>query len=213
MNCDKKAMLLYAITDRAWVGEKSLYEQVEDALEGGATCIQLREKHLDYESFLEEAKEMAKLCHKYNVPLIINDNAQIAAEADADGVHVGQKDMKAADVRKIIGDKRILGVSARTVEQAKEAEENGADYLGVGAVFTTLTKSDAKPVEHSVVKQICETVDIPVVAIGGINDENILELKGTGVDGVALVSAVFASKDIKSECKKLRKLSEEMVRK
>lgn len=206
-------MLLYAVTDRSWVGKQTLYEQVESALKGGATCVQLREKELDEAAFLEEAVEMKKLCAKYGVPFIINDNVQIAMRCGADGVHVGQSDMAAGNVRKAVGDKMIVGVSAQTVEQALAAEKAGADYLGVGAVFPTSTKSDAREVSRQTLKDICAAVDIPVTAIGGINKDNIAELSGTGVDGVALVSAIFAAEDIEEECKILKKLSGKMVSK
>lgn len=206
-------MLLYAVTDRSWVGRQTLYEQVESALKGGATCVQLREKKLDEAAFLEEAVEMKKLCAKYGVPFIINDNVQIALKCGADGVHVGQSDMAAGNVRKAVGDKMIVGVSAQTVEQAIAAEKAGADYLGVGAVFPTSTKSDAREVSRQTLKDICTAVDIPVTAIGGINKGNMAELSGTGVDGVALVSAIFAAEDIEEECKILKKLSGKMVSK
>lgn len=211
MKCDKKLMLLYAITDRAWLNGKTVAMQVEEALKGGATCIQLREKELDDEMFLAEAFEIKALCHKYNVPLFINDNVEIAIKCGADGIHVGQHDMKASNVREKIGDSMILGVSAQTVEQAIEAEKSGADCLGVGAVFTTSTKLDADSVSHETLKAICNAVSIPVVAIGGIYKNNILELSGTGVDGVALISAIFSAEDIESECKELRLLSQKMV--
>ncbi len=206
-------MLLYAVTDRSWVGKQTLYEQVESALKGGATCVQLREKELDEAAFLEEAVEMKKLCSKYGVPFIINDNVQIALKCGADGVHVGQSDMAAGNVRKAVGDKMIVGVSAQTVEQALAAQAAGADYLGVGAVFPTSTKSDAREVSRQTLKDICAAVDIPVTAIGGINKGNMAELSGTGVDGVALVSAIFAAEDIEEECKILKKLSGKMVSK
>lgn len=192
----KKDLLLYAVTDRSWLGEETLYEQVEKALKGGATFVQLREKELDEEHFLEEAIALKELCHKYHVPFVINDNVTIAKEVDADGVHVGQSDMEADDVRKILGEDKILGVSAQTVEQAVLAEKMGADYLGVGAVFSTSTKKDASAISKERVKAICEAVHIPVIAIGGITADNILTLKGSGICGIAVVSAIFAAKDI-----------------
>lgn len=213
MKCSKETMLLYAVTDRSWVGKQTLYEQVESALKGGATCVQLREKELDETSFLEEAIALKKLCGKYGVPLIINDNVDIALKCGADGIHVGQSDMAARNVRKAVGDKMIIGVSAQTVEQALAAQSAGADYLGVGAVFPTSTKLDASEVSRQTLKEICAAVDIPVTAIGGINKSNISELSGTGVDGVALVSAIFAAENIEEECKVLKKLSGEMVSK
>ncbi|NCB94151.1 MAG: thiamine phosphate synthase [Clostridia bacterium] len=210
-NCEKKDMLLYAVTDRSWLGERKLAAQVEECLEGGVTFLQLREKALDEDSFYQEALEIQKLCRQYHVPFIINDNVEIALRCDADGVHVGQSDMKAQNVREKLGPDKIIGVSAQTVEQAMEAEAMGADYLGVGAVFSTSTKLDAKPVAREVIQEICKSVSIPVVAIGGINEENLSKLSGTGVDGVAVVSAIFASEDITSASRRLRRLSEEMV--
>lgn len=211
MKLDKKSMLLYAVTDRMWTGRQTLYQQVECALKGGITCLQLREKNLDDSNFFDEAVQIQKLCKKSNIPFIINDNVEIAVKCGADGVHVGQHDMKAKDVRKIIGDNMILGVSAQTVEQAVLAEKNGADYLGVGAVFNTSTKNDAESVSFETLSRICSAVSIPVVAIGGISKKNILSLSGLGTDGVALVSAVFAADDIEKECRELRLLSEQMV--
>lgn len=212
MKCDKKAMLLYAVTDRAWVGRQSLYEQVESALKGGATCVQLREKELDDEAFLNEAVEISALCRRYGVPFFINDNVEIAIRCHADGIHVGQEDMEAAQVRRKVGDDMIIGVSVHSVEEAVEAVKNGADCLGVGAMFSTSTKTDVSILPKETLRDICAAVDIPVVAIGGIGRSNISQLSGTGVDGVALVSAIFAADDIESECRILRKLSEEMVK-
>ena len=212
MNCDKKHMLLYAVTDRTWLKGQTLSQQVEAALRGGATCIQLREKELPQPEFLKEALELKELCHHFGVPLIINDNVEIALKSGAEGVHVGQHDMQAAQVRAKIGPDRILGVSAQTVEQAILAEKNGADYLGVGAVFSTSTKKDAKPVSRDTLKAICQAVSIPLCAIGGISRENLPALSGTGIDGVALVSAVFGAPDIEAECRVLRTLSEEMIK-
>ena len=211
MKCDKKTMLLYAVTDRAWVGRQSLYEQVECALKGGATCVQLREKELGDEAFLKEAMEIGALCRRYGVPFFVNDNVDIAVKCHADGVHVGQEDMAAAQVRSRVGDQMMLGVSVHTVEEAIEAVKNGADCLGVGAVFPTSTKADADVLPKETIRDICDAVDIPVVAIGGIGRSNISRLAGTGVDGVALVSAIFSAEDIEGECRALRKLSEEMV--
>lgn len=211
MKCNKSTMLLYAVTDRSWVGRQSLFEQVECALKGGATCLQLREKELDDDSFLKEAIELKKLCERYQVPFIVNDNVKVAIESGADGIHVGQHDMQAENVRERVGQNMILGVSAQTLEQALLAEKNGADYLGVGAVFSTSTKADADAVSFETLKAICRAVSIPVVAIGGIYPHNILQLSGSGVDGVALVSAIFGSGDIKQQCQRLRLLSSEMV--
>jgi thiamine-phosphate pyrophosphorylase len=211
MKCDKKAMLLYAVTDRAWVGRQSLYEQVEAALKGGATCVQLREKELDDETFLKEAIELSGLCKQYGVPFFVNDNVEIAIACHADGIHVGQEDMEAEKVRQRVGDDMIIGVSVHSVEEALEAVQNGADCLGVGAMFSTSTKTDVDVLPKETLRDICAAVDIPVVAIGGIGKHNISQLSGTGVDGVALVSAIFAADDIENECRLLRKLSEEMV--
>lgn len=195
MKCDKNTMLLYAVTDRAWVGKMSLYEQVEATLQNGATCIQIREKELGDETFLEEAKEMAALCKRYHVPLIINDNVEIAIACHADGIHVGQEDMKASDVRKRVGEDMIIGVSAHTVEEALEAVENGADYLGLGAVFTTSTKADVDVMPFETLKEICAAVNVPTVAIGGISKENVMKLSESGVDGVAVISAIFGAEN------------------
>lgn len=211
MKLDKKSMLLYAVTDRGWLGEKTLAMQVEEALIGGATIIQLREKDMSEEQFLLEAMEIKTLCKQYNVPFIINDNVDIAVACDADGVHVGQYDMEAGNVRKKIGADKIIGVSAQTVEQAVLAEKNGADYLGVGAVFSTSTKLDADTVSFDILKAICKAVSIPVVAIGGIYSHNILKLSGTGIDGVAVVSAIFAQENIEHAAKELLSLSKKMV--
>ena len=211
MNCDKNDLLLYGVTDRSWLNGRTLYEQVEDALKGGATFIQLREKDLDADSFLKEAVEIKELCARYHVPFVINDNVEIAKKIDADGVHVGQHDMEAFNVRAILGPDKIIGVSAQTVEQAVLAEKNGADYLGVGAVFHTGTKKDANSISHETVKQICEAVNIPVIAIGGISRENVMELQGTGVCGIAVVSAIFAAKNITEATKELKELTKNMI--
>ncbi len=211
MKCDKESLLLYAVTDRAWLNGETLYEQVEKAIKGGVTFIQLREKNLDEESFLAEALEIQKLCRKYNMPIIINDNVEIAKKINADGVHVGQRDMKAGNVRTILGDDKILGVSAQTVEQALLAENEGADYLGVGAVFPTGSKADADDVSYETLKAICEAVSIPVVAIGGISAENVSKLKGSGISGIAVISAIFAAEDIESATKELKQLTEKVV--
>ena len=206
MKLTKDMMRLYAVTDRSWLRGQTLLEQVEQTLIGGATLVQLREKELDAETFLREAVELAKLCHRYGVPLLINDNVEIARRSGADGVHVGQDDMEAASVRSILGSDMIVGVTAKTVEQALRAQEAGADYLGSGAVFGSATKLNAKPMTKELLKSICSAVSIPVVAIGGINRSNILHLAGTGISGAAIVSGIFAAKDIETECRLLREL-------
>lgn len=211
MNCNKKELLLYAVTDRSWLNGRTLYDQVEEALKGGATFIQLREKTLDTDSFRKEAAEIKELCARYHVPFVINDNVEIAKEIDADGVHVGQSDMEAGNVRKILGDDKIIGVSAQTVEQALLAQKHGADYLGVGAVFKTGSKDDADDVSHDELQKICEAVDIPVIAIGGINSKNVTELKGRGIVGIAVISAIFAQPDITKATAELKALTEKTV--
>ena len=213
MKFDKNDLLLYAVTDRSWVGEKTLYEQVEEALKGGATFVQLREKNIDDDTFLLEAIEIQNICKKYNVPFVINDNVEIARKMNADGVHVGQSDMEASDVRVLLGKDKILGVSAQTVEQAILAEQRGADYLGVGAVFPTGSKDDAEDVSYVTLKAICEAVSIPVVAIGGISKQNVSLLTGSGICGIAVISAIFAQDDIKSATKELKNLTKQVVTK
>lgn len=212
MKCLNSYMNLYAVTDRMWLNGRELIEDVKKALDGGVTMIQLREKELNEEDFLKEAIAIRKLCNEYNVPFLINDNVDIAIKSGADGVHVGQSDMEALNVRAKLGEDKIIGVSAQTVEQAIEAEKSGADYLGVGAVFSTSTKKDASHVKFETLKSICNTVSIPICAIGGITKENIIKLKGSKVDGVALVSAIFNNEDITKETKALLELSKEMIK-
>lgn len=211
MRLDKKYMQLYAVTDRAWTGNKTLYEQIKEALENGVTCVQLREKNLDEASFIEEAKKISVLCRQYNTPFIVNDNVNVAIASNADGIHIGQEDMGLKDVRKIVGENMIIGISAHTIEEAKFAQENGADYIGIGAVFETSTKNDVEVIPYEKVKSICDAVDMPKVAIGGINAENILKLKGSGIDGVAVVSAIFGAKDIGKATKELYTLSNNLI--
>ena len=212
MKMNGERLRLYAVTDRSWLRGQTIYEQVEQALIGGATMVQLREKELDDESFLREAVELAKLCHRYGVPLLINDNVAIARRSSADGVHVGQDDMEAASVRSILGSDMIVGVTAKTVEQAIRAQEAGADYLGSGAVFGSATKLNAKPMTKELLNTICHSVTIPVVAIGGINRHNILELAGTDISGVAVVSGIFAASDIEAECRHLRSIVQQIIK-
>ena len=211
MNVNEKDLLLYAVTDRTWLGEKTLHQVVKESLDGGVTFVQLREKELDHDSFLEEAKDLKILCAQYGVPFVINDNARIAVEMDADGVHVGQSDMEAGDVRALIGPDKILGVSAQTVEQAVLAEKRGADYLGVGAVFPTGSKDDADDVSHETLKAICEAVSIPVIAIGGITLENTKELAGSGICGIAVISAIYAKENVELAAADLKKETAKMV--
>lgn len=210
MKCEPEMMRLYAVTDRSWLGKQSLYEQVEAALKGGVTCVQLREKNLDEADFLAEAMEISALCRRYGVPFLINDNVDIALRCHADGVHVGQEDMQAAKVRQRLGPGRLIGVSAHSVEEAMAAEAAGADYLGVGAMFGTSTKKNVRPLTPEILKAICQAVEIPVVAIGGIHARNMAQLAGTGADGAALVSAIFGAEDIEAECRRLRQLSEQV---
>lgn len=213
MKADKQSMLLYAVSDRTWIGERKLSEQVEEALKGGATFIQLREKTLEFDEFLKEAMQIKEVTDRYQVPFVINDYVKVAVDCGADGVHIGQEDLGIEEARKLIGPDRILGVSVQTVEQAIAAEKSGADYLGAGSMFSTSTKMDAEMVSFETLKEICEAVNIPVVAIGGINQSNILELSGTGVDGAAIVSAIFAASDIKEASRELHVLSTKMIQK
>jgi len=212
MKLDKRDLLLYAVTDRHWLNGRELKDQVEEAIRGGATFVQLREKHFNSDQMAEEAQVIQDVCRKYNVPFVINDDVEAAIKVNADGVHVGQSDMESGKVREILGPDKIIGVSAQTVEQAVLAEQRGADYLGVGAVFHTGSKDDADDVDHETLKQICEAVSIPVIAIGGITKDNVIELKGTGICGIAVISAIFAQKDITEGTKELRARTEEMLK-
>lgn len=208
MKLSESMLRLYAVTDRSWTGKQTLHQQVESALRGGATCVQLREKDAEPALFLEEAIGLRALCGHYGVPLIINDNVALAQEIGADGVHVGQDDMDPRQVRALLGPGKIIGVTAKTVEQAVRAQQAGADYLGSGAVFGSTTKLNTRPMSQETLRQICQAVTIPVVAIGGINRQNILELQHTGIRGVAVVSGIFAAEDIEGECRYLRSLAE-----
>ena len=203
-NMKKEQLRLYAVTDRTWLGNETLYQQVEKALEGGATLVQLREKELP------EA-DVQELCHRYGVKLILDDDVELAAKVGADGVHIGQSDMELAHAREILGPDKIIGVTAKTVEQAKAAEAGGADYLGSGAVFGSTTKKDAIPMKHELLEEICHSVKIPVVAIGGITAENVLQLKGRGIAGVAVVSGIFACEDIETGTRHLGELVEQII--
>ena len=209
----RKAMLLYAVTDRAWAAdEDALMDQIAAAIDGGAGIVQLREKHLDHDAFLREAQRFVALCREKGVVSIINDAVDIAAAVGADGVHVGQSDLAAGRAREVLGPDKLIGVSAHSVEEALAAQAAGADYLGVGAAFVTGTKADAAPISRDTIRAITAAVDIPVVAIGGISRDNITELAGCGLDGVAVVSALFAQKDVKTAAKELYALSESIAR-
>ena len=208
----RKAMLLYAVTDQMWLKEgEKLADVVESVLQNGATFLQIREKDLAEDAFEAEAERLKTLCAQHGVPFVVNDSVEIALQCEADGVHVGQSDIKGRDIRAIIGPDKILGISAGTVEEAVAAEKAGADYIGVGAVFPTGTKKNATPMTMELLKEIVSSVSIPVVAIGGISAENILQLRGSGVDGVAVVSAIFAAEDPGKATADLLKLAKEMV--
>ncbi|NDL67435.1 thiamine phosphate synthase [Anaerotalea alkaliphila] len=211
----KEDMRLYVVTDRSWLGTggrpDTLEAQVEEALAGGATFLQLREKGADRENFLDTARKLKALAAGHRIPFVVNDDLEVAKAADADGVHLGQGDASPEEARILLGSGKIVGVSAHTVEQALRAQEQGVDYIGVGAVFSTSTKADARPLPRTTLEAICRQVEIPVVAIGGIQAENILELEGAGIDGVAVVSAVFAQPDIRKAAGALRRLSETLV--
>ena len=206
----KKQMLLYAVTDRSWLNGKTLYEQVKDALDGGVTFVQLREKELEAEQFFQEACRIRELCAAYHVPFVINDNVEIALRSGADGVHVGQSDMEAGNVRALLGPDKIIGVSCHNVQQAFKAQECGADYLGVGAMFPTGTKKDASATSIKTLQEICARVTVPVVAIGGITRENIQLLMGSGISGIAVVSAIFAQPDIREATAGLKIILDDM---
>ena len=212
MKFNEDMLLLYAVTDRAWVGKQTLLEQIEDALKGGATIIQLREKKLDEDSFIEEAVQVRDLCHKYNVPLIINDNVEVALKSGADGVHVGIEDVPVAEIRKRVSFDFIIGATCKTVEQAKIAEAAGADYMGVGAVFPSPTKTNAVRITNEQLREIVSAVSIPAVAIGGISYNNVCEIKGSFVSGVAVISAIFGAEDIEHETALLKERVKSVVK-
>ena len=207
----EKDLLLYGVTDRAWLGDRTLAQQVEEAVLGGATFIQLREKTLTGDALLAEARDVRDVCRKHGIPFVINDSVELAERVGADGVHVGQGDMEAGKAREILGPDKIIGVSAKTVEQALLAEKNGADYLGVGAVFPTGSKSDASVISHETLKAICSAVKIPVIAIGGITADNVKELRGSGICGVAVISALFAKQDVRAAAWDMRRQVLEML--
>lgn len=203
-------MLLYAVTDSRWLGTRRLCDCVEQAIKGGVTFVQLREKHLSFDEFVELAKQVKSVTDLYNIPFVINDNVQVAIACNADGVHVGQEDISAQNIRQLLGEDKIIGVSAHNVSEAKMAQQAGANYIGVGAVFSTGTKDDVKPLSQELLKDICSSVTIPTVAIGGINRDNILSLSTSGADGVAVVSAIFAQQDIEKAAAEMKKLSLQM---
>ena len=204
MRLEKDRLLLYAVTDRSWTGQQSLYEQIEEALKGGVTMVQLREKQLSEDELVAEAIQIKELCHRYEVPLIINDNVDAALKSGADGVHVGIEDAPVSEIRRRAGDDFIIGATAKTTEQAKAAEAAGADYLGVGAVFPSPTKKNAIRITPQDLREICGSVAIPAVAIGGITGDNVSEIKGGGRAGVAVVSAIFAAQDIQKAAAELK---------
>ena len=213
MKLNGSQLRLYAVTDRAWAAdEDALMDQVAAAIDGGAGIVQLREKHLDHDAFLKEAKRFVALCREKGAVSIINDDVDIALAADADGVHVGQEDLAAGRAREVLGPDKIVGVSAHNVTEALAAQAAGADYLGVGAAFSTGTKTDAKPITRETIHAVTAAVDIPAVAIGGITRENLPQLSGCGLAGVAVVSALFAQPDVKAAARELLALSEEMAR-
>ena len=208
---DRNILSVYAVTDRSWLRGESLYSQVEKALKGGASLVQLREKDLDEELFLKEAIELNALCRRYQVPFIVNDNVYIAAACDADGVHIGQEDMAMSEARKKLGNGKIIGVTCKSVEQAIRAEAEGADYIGSGAMFPSTAKPGAEPISIETLREICSAVSIPVVAIGGITRENLTELRGTGIAGIAVVSAIFAQPDIEAATGELKRAVTQML--
>ena len=203
-------MRLYAVTDRSWLNGQTLYEQVEQALKGGVTLVQLREKGVGAEQFLQEARQIQQLCHRFGVPLIINDSIEVALAVDADGVHLGQDDANAAQARQLLGKDKIIGISAHNVQEALQAVQDGADYLGSGAVFGSGTKTNVSTLPMQTLREICSAVPIPVVAIGGITEQNLQRLSGSGISGAAVVSAIFAQENIEEAAIRLRGLLSQM---
>lgn len=210
MNCSREMMRLYAVTDRSWLNGQTLYEQVEQALKGGVTLVQLREKGLGAEQFLQEARQIQQLCRRFGVPLIINDSIEVALAVDADGVHLGQDDANAAQARQLLGKDKIIGISAHNVQEALQAVQDGADYLGSGAVFGSGTKTNVSTLPMQTLREICSAVPIPVVAIGGITEQNLQQLSGSGIAGAAVVSAIFAQENIEEAAIRLRGLLSQM---
>lgn len=211
MKLDKRSMLLYAVTDRTWLKGKSLESEVEKICKAGATFIQLREKDITNEEFIAEAKKIKAVTDKYKIPFVINDNIEVAKAVNADGVHIGQSDMEAKKARDILGKDKIIGISAGNIEEALAADKSGADYIGVGAMFHTDTKQDATSVTFEEIKEITQRANIPVVAIGGINKDNVLKLSGSGVDGIAVISAIFAENNVEEATKNMLSLAKKMV--
>lgn len=211
MKFSKEMLLLYGVTDRGDMEKQIFYEQIEEALKGGITLLQLREKNLDEDELIKEAIEIKKICRRYNVPLIINDNAAAALKSGADGVHVGAEDTPVSEIRKMIGKDFIIGATAKTIEQAKKAEKSGADYIGVGAVFPSPTKKNAIRITNEQLNEICSSVSIPAVAIGGISLENVDEIKGADINGIAVVSAIFKAVNIRSAAAELKEKAKEIV--
>jgi thiamine-phosphate pyrophosphorylase len=211
LKLDKKTLQLYAITDRTWLDDRNLRDDVQKAIDGGITFLQMREKSMTTDEFMQEAMAIKSLTNKNNIPFVINDNIDVALEINADGVHIGQDDIPVPIARKILGNDKILGVSAHTLEQALKAEKEGADYIGVGAIFTTSTKDDASNVSIATLKAICSSVNIPVVAIGGITADNALKLQGTGISGICVISAIFGASDIENATCKLKQVTNTII--
>ena len=212
MKLNKESMLVYAITDRHWTGMQTLEQQVDDVLKNGATFLQIREKNMPHDELVKEAVHIKEIAAKYNVPVVIDDDIYAVMESGVDGVHIGQNDMDYVEARKLLGDNKIIGMTAPSVTLAKKAEELGADYIGAGAVFGTSTKTNVSAMSYDILKDICSAVSIPVVAIGGINENNIPLLKGSGIDGTALVSAVFSAEDIEKKCIELKAVIEDTIK-
>lgn len=212
MKLNKESMLVYAITDRHWTGTQILEQQVDDVLKNGATFLQIREKNMPHDELVKEAICIKEIAAKYNVPVVIDDDIYAVIEAGVDGVHIGQNDMDYVEARKLLGDDKIIGMTAPSVTLAKKAEELGADYIGAGAVFSTNTKKDTKPLELSTLKEICNSVSIPVVAIGGIDHSNVRKLKGTDIDGVAVISALFGASDPGEATRELVSIMKDIIK-
>ena len=212
MKVNKESMLVYAITDRHWTGEKTLEQQVDEVLKNGATFLQIREKNMPHDELVKEAVLIKEIAKKYNVPVVIDDDIYAVIESGVDGVHIGQKDMDYIEARKLLGDDKIIGMTAPSVELAKKAEKLGADYIGAGAVFNTSTKKDTKPLELSTLREICSSISIPVVAIGGIDHSYVRKLKGTDIDGVAVISALFGADDPGEATRELVSIMKDVVK-